>query len=320
MNKIKTYLIAAIVLASNLTWGQCPPRDVTLESQSDISEFLLNYPNCEDLNGSLYISGDSVTDISGLSNIKTIAGSLSFHKTACKVVSFPYLTIVNGDVFFHQNYELDSVDLWHLDGTVDLVYFHQNITLKQVKLCSVDSINEKFYFYQNDQLNDLCFDQLTGINEYLVIHKCTGLTNLNTFSNLRSVGEYLSITNNSSLTDCSGLCPLLNADGVNGEISFLNSPVQCSSQSQITSFCPIVHTNDLSFDGDFVVFPNPTTGPINIIGFEYDHIAVFDISGKLVKQELSKNLSLDISELEVGVYLVRFNSKKSSITKRVLKF
>jgi len=74
---IKHLLLSALSLLLITTdlLAQCPTGDVDFESQDDINQFLLLYPNCTTINGDLSLSRN-VTDLSGLSNLTTITGQL----------------------------------------------------------------------------------------------------------------------------------------------------------------------------------------------------------------------------------------------------
>ena len=72
-----------------------------------------------------------------------------------------------------------------------------------------------------------------------------------------------------------------------------------------------------------LLYPNPTTNTFNISGFEeeFSTITIFDISGKQLKtfNVSSTNNQIDIGDLKPGIYLVQLNSKKRTITKRIVK-
>ena len=51
--------------------AQCPPGHVQFNSQSEVDQFIIDYPNCTVISGDLYISG-GITDLMGLQNITSI--------------------------------------------------------------------------------------------------------------------------------------------------------------------------------------------------------------------------------------------------------
>src|SRR5690606_14947012 len=55
----------------------CPVGDVTLASQTQVNNFLINYPNCTEIQGNLHIQGNNITNLSALGNITGITGHLT---------------------------------------------------------------------------------------------------------------------------------------------------------------------------------------------------------------------------------------------------
>ena len=237
-----------------LTWGiysqtiaQCPPGSLSLLTQAQVNQFLLDYPNCTNLNGDLYIASNDVTDISAFSLIQSINGDLSFHQTNCINANFPNLTSVNGHIYFHQNYLLENANFPNLVGTISYIYFHQNTNLINITLCSVLNTSDYLYFHQNSSLLSLCLDDLISVGGHFYLLG-SNLSNLSTLQNLQSINEYLYLVSNPNLSNCEGICMLLNNNGVNGSITISNNPSQCSSLSEVQTVClalPIVFSKPL---------------------------------------------------------------------------
>jgi len=64
----------------SLNAQNCPPGDVIITSQQEMDDFVANFPNCTTINGDLTIQQD-VTDLTGLSSLTNITGSLVVHFT-----------------------------------------------------------------------------------------------------------------------------------------------------------------------------------------------------------------------------------------------
>jgi len=64
---------------------ECPPGDVTLTTQEEVNDFVTNYPDCTEIDGSLIIgeasggrsSTTQITDLSGLSGLRFVTGNLT---------------------------------------------------------------------------------------------------------------------------------------------------------------------------------------------------------------------------------------------------
>src|SRR5690606_3220397 len=64
------------------TIAQCPSGHVNLYSQTEVNNFGANYPNCTAIAGQLWIQGNSITDLSPLSNIQSTGGLLHVWSTS----------------------------------------------------------------------------------------------------------------------------------------------------------------------------------------------------------------------------------------------
>ncbi len=80
---------------------------------------------------------------------------------------------------------------------------------------------------------------------------------------------------------------------------------------------PVVKQQEILF------FPNPTSGKLNFIITQKDYvqIAVFDISGKLVyhNSNIQQSKSINLSQLEKGVYFIKIKTCENTFTRKVLK-
>jgi hypothetical protein len=71
----------------------------------------------------------------------------------------------------------------------------------------------------------------------------------------------------------------------------------------------------------FSIYPNPTNGLLRIMndGLRNANIEIFDITGKLVKIYSPINNTIDISELQTGMYFITIYNEKQKITKKFAK-
>ena len=87
----------------------------------------------------------------------------------------------------------------------------------------------------------------------------------------------------------------------------------------------LLNTTSLLNDTDVEIFPNPVKNSVTINfrkGAEAD-FSIYDQLGKLVRYQpnvyISQPHSIDISELNSGIYFIRINSDIGTITKRLIK-
>src|SRR5690606_15687345 len=104
---------------------------------------------------------------------------------------------------------------------------------------------------------------LTSIGGSLSVESNDSLTNLSGLDNLTSIGGNLSVSYNDALTICEikPICDYL-ANGGGAEIHD-NAP-GCNSQQEVEDACATVSVDDLLLDEAIQLFPNPTTGIVQI--------------------------------------------------------
>ncbi|WCO03575.1 T9SS type A sorting domain-containing protein [Psychroserpens ponticola] len=70
--KLRSFLLnLVIVIMPVLGFSQCPGT-ITLTSQAEVDAFPTNYPSCTDIDGTLTISGNDITDLTPLLGIETV--------------------------------------------------------------------------------------------------------------------------------------------------------------------------------------------------------------------------------------------------------
>ncbi|WP_055445486.1 T9SS type A sorting domain-containing protein [Lacinutrix himadriensis] len=68
------------------------------------------------------------------------------------------------------------------------------------------------------------------------------------------------------------------------------------------------------------IFPVPTEGILNIsTNMQINEMVIFDLNGKKIMQTQGATSKIDVSKLEVGMYLIRFKVEDRYYTKRMIK-
>ena len=69
------------------------------------------------------------------------------------------------------------------------------------------------------------------------------------------------------------------------------------------------------------LYPNPTSGQLNIVAVDMTSVSVYDLVGQCVKQATAENgqLTLDMSQLQSGIYFIKVNTANGSAVQRVVK-
>jgi hypothetical protein len=111
-------------------------------------------------------------------------------------------------------------------------------------------------------------------------------------------------------------------DQVNEMISTMNGYRSSLKNSNVTVNCTgIVNSEFVELNKLFSFFPNPAKNSITIESSEINYrLSLFDMLGNEVRtwKNLNNNTQIDISNLKSGVYLIKFNSETTHITKRII--
>lgn len=196
--KSKLFLFVIVLIISDLSFSQsCLPEGIVFAHQYDIDAFQANYPGCTHIEGSVVVFGDDVYNLSGLSVIQTIGGSLRI-----------------GDVYWWTN-------LRNLDGLEGLTYVGSGIVIKNNPfleniegLSNVECVND-LLIEKNDSLTSLVgLEKVTNLAS-LWIKENFSLLSLNGLLNLTSINNNGFIcTSNDLLDDFSGLENLRKCIGI----------------------------------------------------------------------------------------------------------
>ncbi len=202
-----------------------PYGNYYFNSQAEIDSFPAHYPNCTELEGNVTISGNDITNLNGLSNVTSVADSLSIRNT-------PDLVNLSG---------LDQLD--SIGGNLEI----ENSGLTSLEsLENLTSIGGDLYINGINSLTSLTgLEGLTTIGGSLIIgqdyyyggnHALSSLAGL---EGLISIGGDLLIINNQSLSSCEaqGICDYLASPS--GSIDIYNNATGCNSPIEIANTCGI---------------------------------------------------------------------------------
>ena len=157
----------------------CPLEDVILNSQAEINQFAIDFPDCTEIFGSLKIDGDDVIDLTPLAGIESIRDGLTISNNHM-------LTTLNG---------LNIVNLDYDEQSLNLVTIQNNNLLADVSaMSSVNTLTN----VANEQIQITIDDNLS-------------LSNLIGIGTLCPSGCFYNIIN-TGIIDGTGLEPLVSPD------------------------------------------------------------------------------------------------------------
>jgi len=303
----------------------CLPENTSLGSQAAIDNFLINYPDCTTIEGKLSISGSDITNLHGLQNITTFEQAL---------------------------YIEDCPLLENFSGLENLAFIGGNFELTLLPL--IENFNELSNLtYVGGALDILSLPSLTSFNglnnitspvTHLVIWDTQNLTNLEGLNNIPSVaislwlrantglqdigalentdlGELLSlkIIDNPQLSYCHvhSICESL----INGSQANViqNNGNGCNSFEEVMNSC-IESAPDVWDSENHNFYPNPASSEIVFHQMKPKTIKIYSREGQLVYFQDHVLVSLEIDDLNPGLYFMSIGYSDTQIIEKLVVF
>src|SRR5690606_9627588 len=144
----------------------CPVGDIVFLTQAQVDGFMLAYPDCTEITGSLTIQGNGISNLNGLANITSITGNLVINQAS---------------------------NLSNLDGLSDLESIEGSMGIAQSGVQNLDGLNSlttiggALVLQANSQLNDISGLEninpisITGVGLTIVNNPLVSICNLSNF-------------------------------------------------------------------------------------------------------------------------------------------
>ena len=212
--------------------------------------------------------------------------------------------LINNALGYISNQSICSIDgirnpLISNSGTYDenTVHFCKKHTSLPVKLLSFDASPDK------GQIN-LKFKTATEINcGFFCLQKSIDGVNFNTIESITAKGNSIEIQEYFSIDE----------NPQNGTNYYRLTETDIDGKTEIISTIAINFKNS---ENKLNIYPNPTTGILNISGgndFESVEIQIFSIDGKqILNKELNQN-SINLESLNSGIYFVKIYENSGEI-------
>lgn len=216
--KYLIFIIATLIFIPTAVISQsCLPEGITFKTQAQIDSFQVNYPNCKEIEGDVFIgdwSGSDITNLDGLNVLTSIGGNM-------------WIGI----------YSINGMGWLECDGNTNL----EDIT----GLSSLTTIGGDLGIFCNDSIVDLSgLESLTNIGGSLRIGYAQkdnwiglqiagnqSLTNITALAGITSIGGDIEIMGNVSLTNLAGL-ENIDANSIEDlSINYNSSLATCEVQS-----------------------------------------------------------------------------------------
>ncbi len=325
-----------------------------LKTQTDVDNFFINFPDCFNLSGSVYISGENIKNLLGLNELTTIEGNLKVlrNDSLTNFVGLNNLTSIGGQF---------QVGFYEGNGNPALNNF--------TGLEALTTVGEKFSILFNDELIDLLGlsslrsvglleigpnnslislsgNNLDSITSGLVIAGTNILPDLSGLDNLIHAGNYIDIKHNESLLSLSGLdniepnsinllkiydnynlsmcevrsiCEFLTDSNSFCEIH--DNALGCNNRGEIEEACQEVFIKDMEPEKSLLIYPNPTSSKLYISidnDMTINEINIYNHYGQILLKKQINCTQIDISKLEQGIYLIEIVSNKTKINRKLI--
>jgi len=339
MKKFITAISLLLIIYSTSTVAQsCLPEGITFTTQEQIDNFQTDNPGCTEIEGTVTINGNDITNLNGLNVLTSIGRDLEIVNTnslknlsGLEKLNFIGNNFTIGDYPAGINDSLINLDsLYSLDHITGFLQIEGNPLLKSIEgLSNLTYIGRDLLIYINHALLDL-----TGLNNiksvgggYVGLHIINNdaLISLNGLNNLEIIHGQLYISENSSLINFSGLNNLTSIEN-HFNVFYNSSLINFTGLENLTevsrnasSGCPgsmsIIHNDNLrdftglsyldSVFGDLEIYGNDKLKNLEgLSGLKY-------IQGKQISDDYSiVYYGLDISENKVLESLSGLDSLK----------
>ena len=202
-----------------LTFSQsCFPDGIEFHTQAEIDNFQVNYPNCTEIEGSLFIRNNEIKNLNTLSVLTSVGENI--YITNCdSLISLSGLNNIKSigeNLYVSGNFLLSNLNgLNNLKAVSGHFYISANNQLASLEgLDSLKTIGEEFQIDGNEMLlNFNGLQSLTSIGWELFILSNPVMSSLNGLNNLSSTASLIILTND-SLKDLTALSNLTSVDGI----------------------------------------------------------------------------------------------------------
>lgn len=228
MKRVLVLFIIVYVIGSRPIYAQnCLPSGIVFSNQTQIDEFVTNFPGCKTIEGNVRIEEsipNNIINLNGLINLEKIGGNMVLfgNNSLPDLNGLNNLDTIIGDLTIQANSKLDS-----LKGLDKLKYIGKNIYIGETRIKNLkwienlDTIKGIFNIEYNDSLKNFSgLNSLKYIGKSVLIIGNPALSNISTLNNISKIKGNLFIHANTVLNDLSGLSSL---DSVSGSIEIWNN-------------------------------------------------------------------------------------------------
>jgi len=222
MKKVKQLIVIAGVLmfSGQFGWAQsCLPEGITFNTQSQIDDFPINYPNCVEIEGEIFIQGNDITNLNGLNQLSSTGGDLTIKlcSNLSNLSGLENLNFIGGSLDVNNNELLSAINgLEELDSIAGHLVIHNNNALTHFQgLTNLKFVGQILSIHTNPVLEDLSgLENLETVDSTLYIASNAGLESIQALSNVTWARSGIVISDNPALTSLWGLNNIIETGAV----------------------------------------------------------------------------------------------------------
>jgi hypothetical protein len=256
----------------------CLPFGIVFSTQAQVDSFPINYPYCTAIQGNVVIQGEDITNIDSLILVSHIGGDLTIKKN-------DLLISISG-------------------------------------LENINSIDSNLYIWLNSSLDDLSsFYKLNSIGGKLSIVSNDILPSLKGLDSIDPGSiERLEIFDNHFLSECEvhSVCEYLRT--LNSIVLISDNASGCLNETEVEAACESFSIDEQALRNRISIYPNPAFNALNIEtnGSTIDEVVITSITGQKVIHLKGNKESIDISQLQAGIYIVEILIENSRYRRKMV--
>ena len=203
---MKQFLLsAAFLFFSFIGFGQCPNEPLNLTTQEDIDNFSVNYPDCTQLINYLFVGGNDITNLDGLSQLQSSSSVLQIGSTSINdLTGLHNITTLEGGL------ELFNTNLENLEGLSSLTEMGNLALFQNQNLVNVTGLESVTIVGKIESEFNPSLENFEGLNaveqcEGIRVTTCPSFVNFQGLESLTTSTESIRLDDNQNLQNFQGL-------------------------------------------------------------------------------------------------------------------
>lgn len=206
------------------------PEGKRFKTQAEVNQFQVDYPDCTEILGTVFIHSGDIQNLNGLNKIERINGSLIFIAATNleSLEGLSNLKILGGELMINDSYklknlkgldnleEIQSNGLFYYSPEEMGISIESNKILEDISaLKKLKNIDYNLFIARNPMLKTLeGMEGMEKVGRFLVIQNNDSLEDISALENIETVFGNTFVTNNKSLNSLKGLGNLKRTEAV----------------------------------------------------------------------------------------------------------